>query len=169
MISKGITLLEKTGVFKYDIHEWRQQSANLKTWAKYKFSFHQSHQDQKRAVTTSGKGGGVHRNGENHIRCTTSPLKIAPWDDIRHTNNCAGDASTEIWAGRTGTSQCIPYQLELHGNGKVGTDDWDHERHAGTIKNTHICANQTIKIKMEAVLLELWEKIHYWEQKLIRK
>ena len=57
MMSKGITLLEKTGVFKEDIQEWRRQSADLKTWGKYKLVFHRAHQDHKRAVTTEGKGG----------------------------------------------------------------------------------------------------------------
>ena len=57
MMSKGITLLEKTGVFKEDIQEWRRQSADLKTWEKYKLVFHRAHQDHKRAVTTAGKRG----------------------------------------------------------------------------------------------------------------
>ena len=57
MISKLIALLAQTGIFNDDIREWRKQSADLKTWAKYKLFFHQSHQEQKRAVTTAGKGG----------------------------------------------------------------------------------------------------------------
>ena len=48
-MSKVITLLAQTG-------EWRRQSADLKTWAKYIF-FHRAHREQKRAVPTAGKGG----------------------------------------------------------------------------------------------------------------
>ena len=36
---QGITLLAQTGVFSNDIREWRQQSYDLKTLAKYKFFF----------------------------------------------------------------------------------------------------------------------------------
>ena len=39
MMSKGITLLEQTGVFNNNIREWRQQSADLKTWEKDKLFF----------------------------------------------------------------------------------------------------------------------------------
>ena len=56
-MSKGITLLAKTRIFNDDIREWKQQSSDLKTWAKYIFFSQQAHQDQKRVVTTTGKGG----------------------------------------------------------------------------------------------------------------
>ena len=36
MISKGIIHLAQTGVFNDDIRDWRRQSADLKTWVKYK-------------------------------------------------------------------------------------------------------------------------------------
>ena len=45
------------GIFNDDIREWRRKSADLKTWEKYKLFSHQSLQEQKRAVTTAGKGG----------------------------------------------------------------------------------------------------------------
>ena len=57
MMSKGITLLAQAGVFNDNIHEWRRQSDDLKTWVKYKLVFHQAHQEQKRLITTAGKGG----------------------------------------------------------------------------------------------------------------
>ena len=57
MMSKGITLLARTVILNYDIIEWRQQSANLKTWEKYKLFSHRAYREQKRAVTTTGKGG----------------------------------------------------------------------------------------------------------------
>ena len=57
MISKGITLLSETGIFNDDIIEWRRQSANLKTWEKYKNNFHRAHREEKIAVTNTGKVG----------------------------------------------------------------------------------------------------------------
>ena len=35
MMSKGTTLLAQTGIFNDYIREWRGQSSDLKTWAKY--------------------------------------------------------------------------------------------------------------------------------------
>ena len=57
LMSKGITLLTKTDIFNDDIREWRRKPDNLKTWVKYNYFFHQTHQEQKRAVTTSVKCG----------------------------------------------------------------------------------------------------------------
>ena len=37
MMSEGITLVAQAGISNYDIREWRGQSADLKTWAKYNF------------------------------------------------------------------------------------------------------------------------------------
>ena len=39
MMSRGITLLAQMGVFNNNIRVWRRQSADLKTWAKYKLVF----------------------------------------------------------------------------------------------------------------------------------
>ena len=57
MISKGITILAQTGILNDDIHEWRRQTMDQKTWAKYKLFFHRDHLEQIRAVKTAGKGG----------------------------------------------------------------------------------------------------------------
>ena len=57
MMSKGINLMAQTGFFNDDIIEWRRQSANLKTWEKYKLFSHQSHPEKTIAVTSTGKGG----------------------------------------------------------------------------------------------------------------
>ena len=57
MMSKGITLLAQTRLFNDDIRDWRRQSTDLKTWAKYIYISHWAHREQKRAVTTAGKGG----------------------------------------------------------------------------------------------------------------
>ena len=56
MMSKGITLLAQTGIFNDNIHEWRRQTTDQKKWAKYKLFFNRSHQEQRRAITTAGKG-----------------------------------------------------------------------------------------------------------------
>ena len=57
IMSKGITLLDQTGIFNDAIREWRQKYADLKTWVKYNVFSHQAHREQKRAVTTARKGG----------------------------------------------------------------------------------------------------------------
>ena len=112
---------------------------------------------------------GVHRDGAKHLQCTTPPSRREPRDNRRHPNDCAGDAITEIWDVRTGTSQCSNYQIEIRGNGTVVIYDCDHERHTGTIKNIHLCTNQPINIKKEALILDLREKIHSLEKNLLIK
>ena len=57
MVSKGINLLSQTKMFNEDIIEWRHQTINQKTWAQFKILFRQSHREQRKAVTTAGKGG----------------------------------------------------------------------------------------------------------------
>ena len=111
----------------------------------------------------------VHHNSAKHLRCTATLSRRAPWGDRRHINNRAGNVNTRIRAGRTGTSQCSPYQIELCGNGKVGTDNCDHERHVGTNKNTRLRTKQPSKAKKKVLLLELREQFHSREQKLISK
>ena len=56
-MSKGITLLAQTGIFNDNICEWRRKTTDQNTWAKYKLFFHRAHWEQRRAVTTAGKGG----------------------------------------------------------------------------------------------------------------
>ena len=46
----------KTDAFNEYIWEWFRQSANLKTWASSKKLFQREHREQRRAVTTVGKG-----------------------------------------------------------------------------------------------------------------
>ena len=111
----------------------------------------------------------VHRDSEKHLRCTTALSRKAPWSYQRHTNNSTGNANTRVRAGKNGTIQCSPYQLELRGNGIVGTDDCDHERHAGATKNTCLCTNQQSEAKKKVLLLELREKFHSREQNLLGK
>ena len=54
-MSKGITVLAQTRIFNNNIREWRRQSSELKTWAKYKLFFHRKHREKKIAVTNAGK------------------------------------------------------------------------------------------------------------------
>ena len=57
MTSKGINLLAQTGIFNDEIREWRRQTTEQKTWAKYKLFFRRYHQEQRRAVATAYKKG----------------------------------------------------------------------------------------------------------------
>ena len=84
--------------------------------------------------------------------------------NYKTSKNRAGDAITDLGDGKNVTSQYSPYQTELRGNGIVGTDDCDYERHAGAIKNTSICTNQPRKIKKEELLLDLREQFHSREK-----
>ena len=111
----------------------------------------------------------VHHNSAKHLRCTTAPSSKAPRGDRRHSHNCAGNANTRLQSGRTGTSQCSPYQLKLRGNGTVGTDDCDHERHAGVTKNTRLRTKQTSEAKKKVLLMELQDKFHLRKKNLISK
>ena len=57
MVSKEITLLAHTSTFNEDIREWRGKTTDLKRWDGFKNFFHQAYLEQRRAVTTAGKGG----------------------------------------------------------------------------------------------------------------
>ena len=57
MVSKGITIFPHTAMFNKYIRDWRRQTTNQNTWATYKTFFRRSHCEQRRAVTTAGKGG----------------------------------------------------------------------------------------------------------------
>ena len=111
----------------------------------------------------------VHRNSEKHLQCTTDLSRRAPWGDQRHSENHAGNANTRLWAGRTGKSQCSPYLLEIRGNGTVGIDDSDHERHSGATKNNFLITNQPSEAKRKFLLLELREQFYSREKNLISK
>ena len=126
------------------------------------------HQEQKIAVTTTGKGGYT-TTVQEHLQWTTTPYRRAPWGDKIHSNNCAGNTKTRIWSGRTGTSQCSTHYPKLHGNDTFDTYDCDHERHAGATKNNRLCTNQPSNAKKEALLLDLREKLHSRDQKLLIK
>ena len=110
----------------------------------------------------------VHRKSEEHLRCTTALSRRAPRGDKRHANNRAGNDNTRLWYGRTGTIQLSPYQLKLRGNGKVGTDECDHEQHAGATENTPLGTKKS-EAKKKVLMLELRKKFHSREKNLLSK
>ena len=164
---KVITILAQTRIFNDDIREWRRQPADLKTRAKYKLFFPPSTQRKEKSVNNRRKRG-VHRNITKHLRCTTALSRRAPLVHWRHANNCAGNSNKRIRSGRTGTSQFSAYQLDLRGNGTVGTDDCDHDLHAGATKK--IASAKTNQARLKKVLLmELWELFQSRGQNLLSK
>ena len=57
MVSKGITLLAHMEIFNNNIRDWQCQTSDQNTWEKFKILFHRAHSEQRKAVTTAGKGG----------------------------------------------------------------------------------------------------------------
>ena len=94
----------------------------------------------------------VHCCGAKHIWYTTSPSRRASWVYKWHTHHCPRNVDTKLKYGSTGKIQCSPYQLQLSGNGTIGTD-------AGATEDTSICSNQPDKVKYEALLLELRDQL----------
>ena len=166
-MSKGVTLPSQTGIFNDDIREWIRQFSALKMSVKYKFFPSSASRTEKKG--NNSRKMGVHRDSTKHIWCTAALFKRLPWGDWRHTKNRAGNADTRLRDGRTGTRQCSPYQINLRGNGTVGTDHCDHKCHVGATKNTCLCTNQPIEYKKKVLLLDLREQFHLREQKLLSK
>ena len=73
------------------------------------------------------------------------------------------NADSELQDGRTGTSQCSPYQLQIIGRGKIFTDDCDNKRHAGATQYFFVSSNKPNKDQEEVLLLELREQFYSWE------
>ena len=57
IIYEKITLLNNTCKFRNDTKEWIRKNNNLKTWAKFKTHFFQSHEELKNQATTTANGG----------------------------------------------------------------------------------------------------------------
>ena len=164
---KLITLLVKTGIFNDDIREWKQQSVDLKTWAKYNFFPPMTPRAENSG--NNRRKGGVQHDSAKHLRSTTALSKRALWGDQRHTINHEGNVNTRLRSGRTVTSQFSPYQLKICGNGKVGIDECNHEHHSGETKNTCLYTNQPSKEKKKVLLLDLRDQFHSREKNLLRK
>ena len=71
MVSKGTILLTQTAIFNGNISELRQKSTKLKTWETFKTFFYKAHREQRRAVTTKGKG--VNASAVHNIYIVPSP------------------------------------------------------------------------------------------------
>ena len=57
MVSKVTTLMARTNMFNEGMRGWKGQSINQTTWEKLYIFFHQYHREQRKLVTTTGKGG----------------------------------------------------------------------------------------------------------------
>ena len=97
----------------------------------------------------------IHRSSTKHLRFTASPSIRASQDDQAHKHNSPSKSDVEPRAVGTGTSQCSTYELKHGGNGAIGTDEYDHERHIGATQDASGGANEPNKVKEEILLLEL--------------
>ena len=70
------------------------------------------------------------------------------------------NADAEPQSGGASTSQCIPYYIGHSGNGEIGTDELDHERHAGATQDASSGSNKPNKVKEEIMLLELLKQLY---------
>ena len=68
---------------------------------------------------------------QNVYGVSPTPPRRASWGDWPRHKNIPRNAYEEPRTGGTGTSQYSPHQLKHDSNGKIGTDDCDHELHAG--------------------------------------
>ena len=171
-MSKGLTLLAQMGIFDDDIREWRRQDMDkiqlfFKMWEKYKYFSPSAPRAEKSGNNRRKRR--VHYDSAKHLRFNTSLSRRAPWGDWRHTNNHVGNLNTRIRYGRTGTSQFSTYQIKICGNSTVGTDECDHERHAGATKTTRLSTKQPSEAKKKVLLMELWDQFHSWDKNLLSK
>ena len=84
---------------------------------------------------------GIHRRSTKNTRCTAYPSRRTPQSDWPHQQNNPRNADAEPRSGGTDTSQCSPYQIEHGSNGKIDTDDCDHELHEGATQDPSGNAN----------------------------
>ena len=75
---------------------------------------------------------GIHSSSTKHIQCTATPFIISSQGYRIFKYYRPGNAGAELLAGSTGTSQCIPYPLQISGQGTIFTDNCDDELHSGT-------------------------------------
>ena len=66
-ISKGITILNNTGVLPNDIKKWNQKTDNSKTWADSKTHFFWAHKELKTQVIIDINGR--YNAAVNHVYC----------------------------------------------------------------------------------------------------
>ena len=166
-MSKGITLLAQKGIFNDDIRKWRRQSADLKTWAKYKLCFHRAHQEQKRAVTTAGKVW---------YTSTVQNIHGAPPPSPEEHHDVIKDIHTIVQVMQT---QCYDLEGLAQANAVLTRSNY-----AVMAKLAHMTVNiNSIQMQLitlasaqtnqarpkQVLLLELREQFHSWKQNLLSK
>ena len=146
--------------FTNNIREWHLESTKLKTWATPKVFLHWAHKNQRREVTTTGKGG--HTAAVQNIYGVPPPsTRIASWNNKLIKGNCAGNEELKVWYGRTDTGQCSPYKPKLCSDGAIITNDCNNEFYLGTTQELICSFNKFNKTKERISLLELRYKFYY--------
>ena len=168
MTPKGITLLAQTGIFNDDIREWRQQYVDLKTWMKYIYIFHRVHREQKRAVTTTEKGGYTATVQKIYGSPLTSPedhheliKDIQTIVQVMRTQGCELEGLAQANEVLTSPKSTVMAQLA---HMTVTMNNMQAQ-----LKKLASAQKQPIKAKRKVIILELREKFHSQEQNLLRK
>ena len=94
MVSKGIIILAHMATFNEEIRKWRWQTTNVKTWSTFNNCFHQAHHKQRRAVTTTGKGG-YPVVVQNIYSVTPTPPPEKHHEMIHNLNNFVQEIQTQ--------------------------------------------------------------------------
>ena len=104
MVSKGITLLTQMAMFNEDTIEWRRQSTDQKTWAKFKIFFHQDRFEQRKVVQ---KIYGVtptpteyHHEAIDHINTIVQGIQTQRYDleEMEQTNEALTSSKKLVMA-----------------------------------------------------------------------
>ena len=111
--------------FTNNIREWHLESTKLKTWATLKVFLHWAHKNQRREVTTTGKGG--HTAAVQNIYGVPPPsTRIASWNNKLIKGNCSGNEELKVWYGRTDTGQYSCNQIQICSDGEIGVNHYSH-------------------------------------------
>ena len=154
MMSKGITLLAQKRTFNYDIREWGWKPADLKTWTKYKLFFHWAHWEQKIVATTVGKGG--YTATVQNIYSAPPPFPEEHHEVIKDIQKLCRECEHKDTRWKYWHKKYSPCQLELRGNGTVGTDEFDHESHACATEKTRLSTKKTSETKRKFYCWSCW-------------
>ena len=156
------------GIFNDDIIEQRGQSANLKTWGKYNCFTHRAHQEQKRAVTTAGKGGYI---------ATVKKIYGAPPPSLEDHHEVIEDIQTIVQVMKTQGYELeglVKFKAVLARSNSAVMAQLDQMNETmnsiqAQLKNTCLSTNQPSDTKKKVLLLDLQEKFYSREQNLIIK
>ena len=69
----------------------------------------------------------------------------APQGNIKLEQYYPENSDAELWAIRTDTSQCSPYQFQISVHGTIGTYECDNELHAGSVRYIVVNDNECNK------------------------